>query len=56
MIIRLSNNSSDVGSLITFTFGAAESDIDNNGALHIFMNNHQEMEGIGGVTAVDFFI
>lgn len=50
----LSNNSSNVGSLNTFTHGAAIGDIDNDGTLDIFMNNHQGLEGIGGATADDF--
>ncbi|MBT8315983.1 MAG: hypothetical protein KJP26_16115 [Maribacter sp.] len=50
----LSNNSSNVGSLNTFTHGAAIGDIDNNGTLDIFMNNDQGLEGIGGATADDF--
>ncbi|MDA0196534.1 MAG: FG-GAP-like repeat-containing protein [Bacteroidetes bacterium] len=50
----LSNNSSNVGSISVFTHGAAIGDIDNNGSLDIFMNNHQGLEDIGGATADNF--
>ena len=50
----LVNNSVNIGTVSAFTHGAAIGDIDNNGSLDIFMNNHQGLEDIGGATADSF--
>jgi hypothetical protein len=50
----LTNSSSNMAAINTFTHGAAVGDIDNDGTLDLFMNNHQGLEDIGGATADSF--
>ncbi len=52
----LTNSSGNVGSVAAFTHGGATGDIDGDGDIDLFLNNHQGLEGIPGGSTADFFI